>query len=181
MAYTKPENGTNQLQTNQRKPAPVQIPFWRHSHVGYLVCLPLVGLALLASLLEQQLGLHAYFSSAPLLLAVVIISLLWGTGPALLAILASILVLDEMDVQPTGSFDMHTWDGLLQVLPFMLSGALIAIITAQRETARRRALVAEQEVDSYADKLELDNRLLSDVIVQASQELHTSFNNKYRF
>ena len=61
------------------------------------------------------------------------------------------------------------------VYPF---AALIAIITAQRETARRRALVAEQEVDSYADKLELDNRLLSDAIVQASQELHTSFNNK---
>jgi K+-sensing histidine kinase KdpD len=177
MTYTKPENGTNQLQTNQRKPAPVQIPFWRHPHVGYLVCLPLVGLALLGSLLEQQPGLHAYFSSAPLLLAVVFISLLWGTGPALLAILASILVLDYLDVPPTGSFDLHTWDGLLQVLPFMLSGALIAIITAQRETARRRALVAEQEVDSYADKLELDNRLLSDAMVQASQELHTSFNN----
>ena len=99
-----------------------------------------------------------------------LISLLWGAGPALLAILASILVLDYMDVPPTGSFDLHTWDGLLQVLPFMLSGAFIAIITAQRETARRRALVAEQEVNTYADKLELNNRLLSGVIVQASQE-----------
>ena len=87
------------------------------------------------------------------------------------------LVLDYMYVSPSGSFDLHTWDGLLQVLPFILCGALIAIITAQLETARRRALVAEQEVDSYADKLELDNRLLSDAIVQASQELHTSFNN----
>lgn len=174
MPYTKPENCTNQLQTNQRKPAPFQIAFWRHSQVGYLVCLPLVGLALLGSLLEQQLGLHAYFSSAPLLLAVVLISLLWGTGPALLAILVSMLVLDYMYVPPTSSFDLHTWDGLLQVLPFILSGALIAIITAQRETARRRALVAEQEVNTYADKLELNNRLLGEVIVQASQELKTS-------
>lgn len=47
------------------------------------------------------------------------------------------------------------------MLPFILSGALIAIITAQRETARRRALVAEQEVNTYADKLELDNHLLN--------------------
>ena len=71
----------------------------------------------------------------------------------------------------------HWWDGLLQVLPFILSGALIAIITAQRETARRRALAAEQEVNTYADKLELDNRLLSGVIVQASQELNTSLSS----
>ena len=176
MAYTKPENCTNQPQTNQRKPAPVEVPFWRHSQVGYLVCLPVVGLALLGSLLEQQLGLHAYFSSSPLLLAVVLISLLWGTGPALLAILVSMLVLDYMYVPPTGSFDLHTWDGLLQVLPFILSGALIAIITAQCETARRRALVAEQEVNTYADKLELNNRLLCEVIVQASDELKTSLN-----
>jgi K+-sensing histidine kinase KdpD len=137
----------------------------------------LVGLAILGSLLEQQLGLHAYFSSAPLLLAVVLIALLWGTGPALLAIVAGILILDYMDVPPTGSFDLHTWDGLLQVLPFLLSGALIAIITAQREKARRHALMAEQEVEGYADKLELDNRLLSDVIVEASRELNASLHN----
>jgi hypothetical protein len=82
MAYAKRKYCTNQPQTNQDKSPHVQKPFWRHSRVGYLVCLPLVGLALIGSLLEQQLGLHPYFSSAPLLLAVVFISLLWGTGPA---------------------------------------------------------------------------------------------------
>ncbi len=132
---------------------------------------------MLGSLLEQYLGLHAYFSSAPLLLAVVLIALLWGTGPALLAIVASILVLDYMDLPPTGSFDFHTWDGLLQVIPFMISGVIIAIITAQRETARRHALMAEQEVDSYADKLELDNRLLNEVMVEANRELYASLHN----
>ena len=177
MAYTKPENGTNQLQTNQRKPAPDQVPLWRHSQIGYLVCLPLVGLALLGSFLEQQLGLYVYFSSAPFLLAVVLISLLWGTGPAFLAILVSMLVLDYAYVPPTGSFEIHSWTGFLQVLPLLLSGALIAIITAQRESGRRRALVAEQEVNAYADKLELNNRLLDEVIVQASQELSTSLNS----
>ena len=174
MPNTQPAYLTPQLQTNQRKPAPVQVPLWRRSQVGYLVCLPLVGLALLGSFLEQQLGLHAYFSSAPLLLAVVLISLLWGTGPALLAILVSTLIFDYVYVPSLGSFDLHTWDGLLQVLPFILSGALIATITAQREAARRRALLAEQEVNTYADKLELDNRLQSAVLAQASQELNTT-------
>jgi K+-sensing histidine kinase KdpD len=177
MASAKREYATNQLHRKQRQPVPDQVPCWRRSYIGYLACLPLVGLAILGSLLEQQLGLHAYFSSAPLLLAVVLTALLWGTGPALLAIVASILILDYMDVPPTGSFDLHTWDGLLQVLPFLLCGALIAIITAQREKARRHAVMAEQEVDSYADKLELDIRLLSDAILQASRELHASLDN----
>jgi K+-sensing histidine kinase KdpD len=177
MASTKREYAPNQLHKKQRKSDAVPVPFWRRSFIGYLACLPLVGLAMLGSLLEQQLGLHAYFSSAPLLLAVVLIALLWGAGPALLAIVVSILVLDYIDVPPTGSFDFHTWDGLLQVFPFLLSGACIALITAQRETARRHAVMAEQEVDSYADKLELDNRLLNAVIVQASRELRASLHN----
>lgn len=174
MAYAKREYSTNQPQTNQGKSPHVQKPFWKNSRVGYLVCLPLVGLALLGSLLEEQLGLHAYFSSAPLLLAIVLISLLWGTGPSLLAILVSMLILDYMYLPSSGSFDLRTWDGFLQVLPFILCGTLIAIITAQRETARRRALVSEQEVNTYADKLELNNRLLGGVIVQTRRELETS-------
>jgi K+-sensing histidine kinase KdpD len=174
MAYTKRESYINRPQTNQGKSTHVKNPLWRHSRVGYLLCLPLVGFALLGSFLEQQLGLHSYFSSAPLLLAVVLISLFWGTGPALLGILASMLILDYMYVPLSGSFDLHTWDGLLQMLPFILCGVLIAIITAQRETARRRALASEQEVNTYADKLELNNRLLGEVIMQARRELKTS-------
>ncbi len=174
MAYAKREYLTHQPQTNTDKPIHGKKPLWRDSRIGYLVCLPLVGIALLGSLFEQQIGLHTYFSSAPLLLVVVLISLLWGSGPALLAILVSILVLEYMYGPPLGSFDLHTWDGLLQVLPFIISGTLIAIITTQREAARRRALASEQEVNAYADKLELNNRLLGEVIMQARRELKSS-------
>jgi K+-sensing histidine kinase KdpD len=139
-----------------------------------MVGLSLVGLALLGALLEQQLGLHAYFSSAFFLLAVVLISLLWGTGPALLAILVSTLVLSYVSVPPPGRFDIYTWDGLLRLLPFILSGVIIARITAQREAARRRTLLAEQELESYTDELELDDRVKSEVLSVTVQELNTS-------
>ena len=105
MASTKQEYATHQPDRNKRKTGAFQVPFWRRPYIGYLVCLPLVGLAMLASLLEQQLGLHASFSSAPLLLAVVLIALLWGTGPAIIAILVSLLVLDYMDLPPTSSVE----------------------------------------------------------------------------
>ena len=164
---------TNQLQTQQYKPA-VRAPLWRRPQIGYLVSLPLVGLALLGSLLEQQLELHGSFSSAPLLLAVLLIALAWGTGPALLAILVSTIVLYYVYVPLTGSFDVHTWNGLLQLLPYILAGAIIARITTQREAARQRALMVEQELDLYADELELNNRLKGEVLSLAAHELNTS-------
>lgn len=166
---------TKQPQMHQHnKTASVQAPLWRRPQVGYLASLPLVGLALLGSLLEQRLGLHGSFSSAPLLLAVLLISLAWGTGPALLAILVSTLVLYYVYVPLTGSFDIRVWDGLLQLLPFLLCGAIIVRITAQREAARERALLAEQELDTYADELELDNRLKDEVLSLTAHELDTS-------
>lgn len=165
---------TNQLQMQQRKRALVQEPLWRRSQIGYLVSLSFVGLALPVALLEHQLGLHAYFSGALFLLAVVLISLLWGSGPGLLAILVSTLVLGYVYAPSTGSFDIRIREGFLQVLPFILSSVIIARITAQRETARQRALLAEQELETYADELELDDRLKSEVLSLTAQELNTS-------
>jgi PAS domain-containing protein len=48
----------------------------------------------------------------------------------------------------------NTLNSLLQILPFMLAGLLIAIIAGQRESARRRALSAEQEKQERASLLE---------------------------
>ena len=95
-------------------------------------------------------------------------------GPTLLVLVVSILVFDYVDVPLTSSFDFHTRDGLLQMFPFVLSGALIACIMAQRKNGTRGALESEQEKDSYADKLELGNRLLNEVIVEANWKLDAS-------
>jgi signal transduction histidine kinase len=65
-------------------------------------------------------------------------------------------------------------------LPFFLIGILIAIISGQREAARRRALFAEHALKEHADTLEQANQELIEVnemkdqfISMASHELKT--------
>lgn len=145
----------------------------RHPIVGYLLSFPLVGLALCIGLLGEWLLPHFPFFNAPLFLIVMVVALIWGTGQALLAVLVSTLVLDYFALPPVGSWSVATWEGLLQLLPFMLSGMIIALITAQRETARRRALRAEQEVQAYAHELEQANSLKDRFLSIASHELKT--------
>ncbi|MFL5655354.1 MAG: hypothetical protein ACJ8CB_14410 [Ktedonobacteraceae bacterium] len=62
-------------------------PWWHQSLIGSLLSLPLVRLALLVASLERHL--LPYFSSleVPFMLAVLVIALLRGAGPALLAVL----------------------------------------------------------------------------------------------
>jgi signal transduction histidine kinase len=104
----------------------------------------------------------------------------WSTGPALFAVLLSMLILDYFYVPPLGVFTFHTLEGIVQLMPFLVSGAIIAIITAQREAAHRRALLSEQKAQLYADELkqtnaqlEQANQLKDQFLSLASHELKT--------
>src|SRR5947209_2307513 len=110
-----------------------QIPKWRHPLLGYLMSVPVVGLALLGVLLVQYFLKVFSFPGVSMFLAVVLIALIWGVGPALFSVLLSTLALDYFYLSPAGHLDITSGPGLLQLLPFIVSGIFIAIITAQRE------------------------------------------------
>ena len=168
-----------QQEAERRKRYIAQIPRWRHPLVGYMLSVPLVGLGFLAAHLEKLLIHGVYFPSLPLILPVLIVALIWGTGPALLSVLLGTLVLDYFFLPPE-AFGITSWDGVLRILPFVISGIIIAIIAGQREMARRRALFAEQEVREHAFELEQVNQQLEQAnelkdrfLSMASHELKT--------
>ena len=166
-------------EAERRKRYIAQIPRWRHPLVGYVLGVPLIGLGLLVAHLEQLLLHGVYFPGLPLILPVLIVALIWGTGPALLSVLLGTLVLDYFFLSPD-AFNITSWDGILRILPFVISGIIIAIIAGQREVARRRALFAELEVRIHAYELEQVNEQLEQVnalkdrfLSMASHELKT--------
>ena len=169
-----------QQRAEMRKRYIAQIPRWRHPLIGSVFTVPLVGLAISLVLLEKMLIHDFYFPGAPLFLAIVLIALIWGTGPALFSVLLSTLALDYFYLPPFGQFNLAIWPGALQILPFFLAGIVIAIISGQREVARRRALFAEQELQTHADELEQANQELEEAnqlkdqfLSMASHELKT--------
>ncbi len=156
-----------------------QKPWWRRSLVGYLLSIPLVALGLLAVLGQDYLMPHNSFPGVPLLISVLLVALGWGVGPALFSVLLSTLALDYFYIH-AWVFSLFTWDGLVQFLPFIISGIIVAIISGQREAARIRALAAEQEAliakqeeQARADELAKANQLKDQFLSIASHELKT--------
>lgn len=169
-----------QQEAERRKRYNAQIPKWRHPAVGFMLCVPLVGLGLLGAQLEQLFIHGPYFPALPLILPILIVALIWGTGPAMLAVPLGTLTLDYFYFSPVGSVSLDSWDGILRILPFVISGIIVAVIAGQREAARRRALFAEQEVREHALELEQVNRELEQAnelkdrfLSMASHELRT--------
>jgi signal transduction histidine kinase len=139
-----------------------KMPGWRQPIMGYLVSILLVALAVAAtSMLKNVLG-DFYFPGALLILAVLFVAIIWGVGPSLLALFLSTILLDYSIMSPTDLFNIQRWMDGVQLVPFIVSGLTVAIITAQRERERLKTLAAEQELQAYAEELETINHKLED-------------------
>lgn len=151
------------LDVTLRKEYISRTPRWRRPFVGYLLSFPLVGLTLLGTMfMQQRLGADFRFLGSLFALAVLFSALFWGGGPALLTLLISTLALDYFFIPPTQQLTFYTLDSTFQLLPFIFTGLIIALITAQRERARLQTLAAEQELQAYAEELEATNQKLEE-------------------
>ncbi len=157
-----------------------EMPGWRRPLVGYLVTFPIVGLGLLVLLLEQLALPNLYFPGTPLLIATLLVALFWGVGPALLSVALGTICLDYFYISPYMRFNILSAQGILQLLPYIIAGLVVASIIAQREGARYRALYAEQVANEHADdlartnaELEQANQLKDQFFSMASHELKT--------
>src|SRR5207244_6183108 len=143
-----------QQQAQRRKRSVAQMPRWRRPLIGYVLSIPIIGVTLLGVLWIQHLFPHFSFFDGPLLLAIMVMALTWGVGPALFSALVSTAALVSLFIPVSQSLDVTTWKALLPIAPFFLSGVIIAVVTGQRESARRRAHLAEQEEQDRANELE---------------------------
>jgi signal transduction histidine kinase/PAS domain-containing protein len=143
----------------------VRMPWWRRSFTGYVFSIPFIGVTTLGIQWVQNLFPQFYLFGGPLLLAVMIMALIWGVGPALFSVLLSTAALAYLYIPVPRSLDVTSWKALLPIAPFFLSGVIIAVVTGQRESARRRARLAEQEEQERANELEATFEAMADGVI----------------
>jgi signal transduction histidine kinase len=135
---------------------------WRQPLIGYICVVPLLAITLLLTLAIRSLVIDFTFPTSVWVLAVVVVALIWGVGPTILMIVAGLLALDLLFVQPTDTLSMISWPNIIQLLPFAVAGLGVALITSQLEQSRRKAWMAEQHLQEYTDALEETNLRLEE-------------------
>ncbi|MFL5628175.1 MAG: sensor histidine kinase [Ktedonobacteraceae bacterium] len=165
----------------------IRVPWWRTLFVGYPASVLLVGISLLTTQLVQAYTSAYYFIGAPFFLVTVIVALLWGTGPAVLAIVLGFFALEGFVIPPPGILTFNGWNDVAMYGPFVVAQLIVALITAQRESVRWRLYSAQQEARARAQelakvnealeqvnhKLERSNQLKDQFLSRASHELKT--------
>ncbi|GCE25589.1 hypothetical protein KDA_10730 [Dictyobacter alpinus] len=149
-------------QSQLRKDYMANVPKWRYPFIGYLVTIPVTVLVVLCTIYVAKMFGQFFFPSTFCVISILFVALFWGAGPAIWSILLNSAALYYFFIYPTIGYDITNWRDALQLLPFIGSGLIIALITAQRERARFQAMGAELELQSYARELEESNRQLED-------------------
>lgn len=134
---------------------------WEHPIAGYICAIPIVSIAIGLTTLGEMLLVHNYFPSVFLLLSILSVTLFWGVGPGLFALVLCCIALLVPSLPPPGlDFDFPDWQWTFHLLPFTLSGLVVTFIAGQREAARKRARQAEQIAKEQADNLARLNQQL---------------------
>ncbi len=133
---------------------------WRHPIVGYLCVLPALAFTILLTLAMQSIVSDFVMPNTILVLTISFIALFWGKGPTLLVLILGTLLLDFLVIPPLGTMTLHRWPDIIQTLPLLLAGLLIAEITRQRQRHQQQLERATSALRQHAKELETLNMSL---------------------
>jgi signal transduction histidine kinase len=158
----RPQKGS--LQEHSQHPV-VLLSWLRSAWFGYVAGLLLVGAMTLLDKMYDYISSISIFDAAPFGLVSILVALLWGLRPALLAIVIGLIAIAKF-IAP-GLLTSNIGKDIAILAPFVVLQSL-AVATAMRfEVARRRILAAQQRTQTYAQELEAANQKL----VQVNEQL----------
>ncbi|HXR64853.1 MAG TPA: ATP-binding protein [Ktedonobacteraceae bacterium] len=151
-----------QQQTQQNEEVSHQVaatvPWWRHPLPGYGFAIVIVAIFTGITLIGENILQYYYFpNSASLLMGILCVALLWGVGPGLLATILSCIALIYIYLFPVDKIGAvpppFDWEVVFPVVLFAIAGLAVVILIGQRESARRKAVQAEQVAQTHATDL----------------------------
>lgn len=120
--------------------------------VGYLMAIVLQVLAILLI----ELAIHGYpafsFIEAPVLLVVLLISLIWGSGPGILATLVGTLLPVLLAVSPYSPLEFRKLEDGTGIILYLVIGLMIGFMASQIRREKANALLNQQNEDETARK-----------------------------
>ncbi|HEX4203556.1 MAG TPA: hypothetical protein VHZ51_05050, partial [Ktedonobacteraceae bacterium] len=159
------------------------ISWWRRPIVGYIAACLGAAVGIGMTRLGDMLFMHFTFSVSSFLIVILLVSLLWGVGPGLLAMLLSCVAFSYLvvfGVHPEPSVSHLSWILLIRLIPFVMASLAITAIACRHEISRRLLQKRADELSERADELSIMNQELERAnhlkdyfMIRAAHELRT--------
>lgn len=137
-------------------------PWWHALWVGYPMALVLTGSVFFLVLLQRMLNIGNYFVGAPLVFVVLLVGWIWGLGPACLALLSGVLMIDYWLLPPHNTFKLILWPNMLTLLVLLVLQVITLFLVAIHKQNQRQLFHAEEEARKRAYELAQSNLRLEE-------------------
>jgi len=136
---------------------------WNQPLMGYLAAtLTPVGAIILTILLLHLFPTFA-FPGAFMILVILGVALLWGTGPGLFTTLWGTVLLNFFILPPRFFWTLNTLGDIFETCFFLAIGITISLVVSRIEHARSEAVAARSEVEELITQLEAEKEALQQV------------------
>ncbi len=133
-------------------------PYWaparlRHPLIGYLAAVVLAGVAAGLTML-LSLWVPGFTSFSPLLfLAVVLVALIWGIGPSLVATVVGSALVSYLFYPPRFTFSINSLNEAASFVLILVAGIIVSMLTGRVASARLQADEARLQADAHSAQL----------------------------
>ncbi len=139
---------------------------WNQPLMGYLTAILTPAGAIILTLLLLNIIPTFAFQGMLMILVILGIALLWGTGPGLFATLWGTVLLNFIILQPRFFWTLSTLDDIFETCFFLAIGITISLVVSRIEHARSEAIIAHIEIEKLVTQLETEKEALN----QAQQQ-----------
>jgi K+-sensing histidine kinase KdpD len=140
---------------------------WNHPVLSYVFAILVPLGSMIMALLLRQLFLTFVFPGVLLVIAILIVALLWGTGPGLLATLWGTILFNIIVLAPQYSLSLNTIQDIFETCFLLVLGIIISLVVSRIEQVRAEAVAAHLEIEKLVTQLEAEKNALSEARQQA--------------
>jgi signal transduction histidine kinase/PAS domain-containing protein len=133
---------------------------WNHPIVGYLFAILIPLGSMILAVLLRNIFLTFVFPGVLVVMAILLVALLWGTVPGLLATLWGTILFNIIILPPQYSLSLHTFQQVFETCFLLFIGVIISLVVSRIERARAKAVLARQELEmAHASLQRLEQEL----------------------
>jgi PAS domain S-box-containing protein len=164
---------THWLRTSTFTPEWLPAP-WNHAISGYIFAILIPLASIILTLLLKQIFLTFVFPGVLIIVAILVVAILWGAGPGLLATLWGTILFNLNVLSPQYSLNLNTFQDVFETCFLLVIGIIMSLVVSRIERARSEAVAAHLEIE----KLELRTREALGALLAMTQVIGQGFENR---
>ncbi len=146
--------------------------------MGYLAAILTPPGAIILTLLLLHIIPTFAFQGTLMILVILGVALLWGTGPGLLATLWGTILLNFLILPPSFFWTLSTLEYIFETCFFLAIGITISLVASRIEHARSEAIAARSAIEKLVTQLEAEKEALhqaQQLAIERASEIEAVF------